>query len=161
MFFPPPACRHAYHSPWFDFLLRFTHGGNPCRQRDFEKAPQSQRDSVKAFPASKGLWRLIPASQGTWRLLALINGQCDLISFGYSRSSTQFFIGHLETWGGSQATGIDRGRNLAGAGAGTGTKLNQPGPGLTGILKCCRGRGRGRDWLQCAGAGAGAGIFLL
>ena len=57
--------------------------------------------------------------------------------------------------------GIDRGRNLAGAGAGTGTKLNQPGPGLTGILKCCRGRGRGRDWLQCAGAGAGAGIFLL
>ena len=31
-------------------------------------------------------------------------------------------------------SGIDRGRNLAGAG----TKLNQPGPGLA---KICRGRG--------------------
>jgi len=47
--------------------------------------------------------------------------------------------------------GITRGRNLAGAG----TKLNQPGPGLTGILKCCQGRGR--DWLKYAGAG----IFLI
>ena len=44
--------------------------------------------------------------------------------------------------------GIDRGRNLAGAG----TKLNQPGTGLTGILKCCQRRGRGRDWVKYAGA---------
>ena len=59
----------------------------------------------------------------------------------------------------ARTSGIDRGRNLAGAGAGAGTKLNQPGPGLTGILKCCQGRGRGRDWLKYAGAGAG--IFLI
>ena len=95
----PQACI-SFTLVWISALYHSWYYHFPCPQGNFEKALPVTKGLFKAFPASKGLWGLIPASQGTWCLLALINGQCDLISFGYSGSSTQFFIGPLETLGG-------------------------------------------------------------
>ena len=81
-------------SRWRGFFLHLLAGLHVVC--NYVRHSQPQRDSAKAFPASKGLWRLIPASKGTWRLLALINGLCDLNSFGYGGSSAQFFSEPLQ-----------------------------------------------------------------